>query len=148
VKDDLSPFAWYIGELVMEITVSGATSNVVHRNMVLIKAIDSQEAYEKAMQMGLKAETSYQNPEDQLVRITFRGISKLDAMYEEIEDGSELTFEEQIGLSANEIEQLITPKERLRAFVTPQPGKKHDPDYRSKEVMHMAIDYASNERSK
>jgi hypothetical protein len=132
----------YIAELVMEITVFGASRNVIHRNIVLIRACDPHEAYEKATQLGFKGETSYKNPDKQSVAIKFRGISKLDATYEEIGDRAELTFEEQVGVSNEEIERLIQPKEKLRVFVPPQPGRKHDPDCRSKQVMELAIDRA------
>lgn len=137
---------WYIAQLIMEITVSGALRNVVHKNLVLVRATSSNEAYDKAVGVGRKGETSYRNPDDALVRITFRGIGRLDEMYEDLEDGSELMFEEYIGVSPDEIERWIPAKERLQVFSAPTPGGKRDPDYRSKTVMEMAIDHVISER--
>jgi hypothetical protein len=138
---------WYIGELIMEITVAEAARNVVHRNLVLIRADSPDEAYNKALSFGQKAQTSYLNPQDRLVQTRFRGVSKLDVMYEDLEDGAELTFEEQVGVPKEAIEQSIPPKEKLRVFVPPRPGRRHDPDYRSKGVMEMAINSISRKNS-
>jgi Domain of unknown function (DUF4288) len=131
---------WYLAELVMEITVSGAARNVVHRNLVLVRAISGEEAYDKAVFLGHKAETGYENPKGQQVRITFRGIRRLEETYEELEDGAELTFEEFVGVSPDEIDSWIPPREQLTVFVPPKPGREHDPDYRSADVMRMAVE--------
>lgn len=130
---------WYISELVMEITVHGAASNVLHRNLVLIHACSPDEAYGKAIQIGQNGETEYVNPKDQQVHIRFRGVSKLDVIYEALEDGAELYYEEQRGVSESEIQKLILPKEQLEAFTPPRPGEEREPDYRSKAVVKEAV---------
>jgi hypothetical protein len=137
---------WYIGELIMEITVLGAERNVVHKNMVLIRADSPEQAYEKATHLGHNAETSYENPKGQPVRISFRGIATLESMYEELEDGAELTFEERVGVPLEELDRWIPPKEQLGVFVAPRPGREHDPDYRSKAVVEMAVDGLNTKR--
>lgn len=131
---------WYTSDLVMEISVSGSMRNVVHRNLVLIRAGSADEAYGKALRLGQEAETSYENPAGQLVQIRFRGVSKLDSMYEELGDGAELTFTEYVGVSPEEIEAWIPPREQLGVFIPPAPGRKHDPDYRSRTVIEMVLD--------
>jgi len=134
---------WYLSELVMEITVSGARRNVVHRNLVLIRADSPEQAYKKAIELGQKAESSYDNPKGQQVKHTFRGVAKLEEMYEDPEDGAELTFEEYVGISSEEIGKWIPAKEKLQVFVPPRPGSEHDPDYRSRKVMAVAGDMLS-----
>lgn len=129
---------WYIADLVMEITVHGASANVVHRNLTLIHAKSPEEAYEKAQQVGLTSETSYNNPKGQIVEIRFRGIGKLDVICEQLEDGAKLAFEELIGVSAQDIQGMIPRKDRLDVFVAPTPGKVRDPDYRSQAVVDRA----------
>ena len=69
---------WYVAELIMEITVRGATRNAIHLNLVLVKALSPEEAYEKAVRFGQEAETSYDNPLGQPVEIRFRGVARLD----------------------------------------------------------------------
>ena len=130
---------WYIAELVMEIAVHGSACNVVHQNLVLVRAKLPEEAFQKACQFGQNSETEYINPKEQQVQIRFRGISKLDVVYEPLEDGAELCFEEQRGISEEKIQHLIPPKERLAAFTPPTPGKAYEPDYRSKSVMEEAV---------
>ena len=89
---------WYISELVIEITVHGARCNVLHRNLVLIHSSSPEEAYAKAVHLGQDSETEYKNLKDQLVQFRFRGVSKLDVIYEPLVDGAELYFEEQVGI--------------------------------------------------
>ena len=129
---------WYVADLVMEITVLGATRNAVHRNLTLIRANSPTDAYEKALQFGRKAETSYDNPQGRLVTIEFRGVAQLDTLLEDLYDGGELTFEERVGVPPEEIRRMIPPRDQLRAFVPPKPGREHDPDYRSAAVVRMA----------
>ena len=81
----------------------------------------------------------YTNLKDQSVEIRFRGISKLDVVYDPFEDGAELCFEEQLAVPESEILRMIPPKEKLDAFTPPSPGKERDPDYRSKAVVEEAV---------
>ena len=124
---------WYIAELVEEITVSSDPRNVVHRNLVLIRADSPDEAYDKAIKLGYRGETSYDNPIGQLVQIKFRGLADLDVVYDEPEDGAELLFHREIGVAPDELAKLLRPRDKLRVF---QPPKQHEgPDYSSKEVL-------------
>jgi hypothetical protein len=148
MKQTSSGAEWYLAELVMEITVSGATRNVVHRNLVLVRAGSPDAAFDKAIHFGRAAETSYENPAGQFVQIKFCGLSKLELTYEDLEDGAELTFEEHIGVQEAEIEALIPPRNELSAFVVPKPGREHDPDYRSKAFIEMVVDQMEAEKRK
>lgn len=130
---------WYIAVVLMEITVHGARSNVLHRNLILVRATSPEEAYAKAIRNGKNGETAYTNSKNQPVEIRFRGVSQLDAVYEPIEDGAELGFEEQIDIPESEIQAMIPPKEELRVFIAPNPGQDKDPDYRSKAVVENAL---------
>ena len=130
---------WYIAELVMEITVQGARYNVVHRNLILINAHSPDEAYSKAIDNGKNAETDYTNPRDQRVTIRFRGVSRLDVIYDPLEDGAEVQFEEQLDVSEPEILRMIPPKDELNVFTSANPGRERDPDYSSKEVVKEAV---------
>lgn len=127
---------WYVAELVMEITISGATRNVLHRNLFLISATNADEAYEKALRLGSHSEQLYQNPQRQQVHHKFRGLAKLDNIVDgTLEDGSELAFAEYIGVSEDQIRRWVCPKRKLGAFSRFDPTRKFDPDYRSGEVM-------------
>jgi len=137
---------WYLAELVMEITVHGGRCNVIHRNLTLINAHSPDEAYSRAIRVGQEGETRYKNPKDQLVEIRFRGISRLNVVYEPLEDGSELLFEEELSLTEFEIQRMIPAKRDLAVFTPPRPGEEHDPDYRSKAVMQEAVNLVKKVR--
>ena len=139
---------WYIADLVMEIIVHGARLNVVHRNLHLIHAHSPDEAYEKAQKFGCGGETSYRNPKGQFVEISFRGIAKLDVIYEPLEDGAELAFEELIGVSSHDIQGMIPSKEQLDVFISPTPGRERDPDYRSQAIIDRALAMRSPDEAK
>jgi hypothetical protein len=127
---------WFVAELVMETTVHGASQNVVDRNLILVRATNAEEAYQRATYWGHWGEHSYENPAGQLVETKFRGISKLDAVIEDIEDGAEIATERIKGVPSDEMDRWIPPKERLEAFVPPPPfGVPYDPDTSSREVM-------------
>jgi hypothetical protein len=130
----------------MEIKVQGASRNAVHRNLILISALDAEEAYRKANEFGRREEVSYDNPQDQLVEIKFRGVSTLSAfVLGGPEDGAEVEFEEHLGVSEEEILRWIPPKGSLWAFRPPDPTATFDPDYSSKEVLREAAKFCRDE---
>lgn len=124
---------WYLAELVMKITVAGESRTVVHQNLVLVSALSPDEAYAKALKFGKDGQASYDNPDGKAVEITFEGISGLVQLYEELQDGAELTFREKIGLDREQIRTLIPPRDQLPVFRPPQRTK--GPDYTSGEIV-------------
>lgn len=138
---------WYLATMIEEITVEGDSRNVVHKNYVLIRADSPEEAYEKAHELGKNSDTSYDNPEGKLVQIRFRGLSELNVVYDELEHGAELLYEEFLGLSEERVRALLRPKKELGVFRPISPGA--GPDYSSREIAQEAkrlID-AESERS-
>ncbi len=128
----------------MEITVQGSARNVVHRNLILVLGTSAEEGYKRAADWGFRGEASYENPAGQAVEIKFRGISKLDAVIDELDDGAELTFEEIKGVEPAEIARWIPLKEHLEAFRSPRPfGETSDPDYSSRRVVDRVTEHLS-----
>jgi hypothetical protein len=125
---------WWLATVVEEIRVEGAKRNIIHLNYVLVRADSAENAYSKAMKMGKQASSDYRNPAGKKVRIRFRGLRNLDVIHDDLEDGSELMFQERLGLSEPAIRKLVRPKRQLEAFlpVRRRPGR---PDYMSKEIM-------------
>jgi hypothetical protein len=124
---------WYIAILVYEVKVQGDSRNVVHRNMVLIRADSPEDAYAKALSQGQEGEIAYKNPAGKLVRIGFRGISELSVVYDELDHGAELIYEEDVGVTEEEIEKCLRAKDELRIFRPSEPTA--GPDYSSAEVI-------------
>jgi len=130
--------AWYWAEVIEEITVEGDPRNVVHRNLVLIRADSPEEAYERALEIGKQHESSYQNPEGALVQTRFREARWLGCHTRQAGAWSrELLYQEDIGVSPNQIEKWICPKNRLPLF-RKEEGPDLRPDYSSKEIVDQA----------
>jgi len=124
---------WYVAEIVEQVIIEGDPRNVVHRNLVLIRADSPETAYEKALSFGRSSETDYDNSEGKQVHIRFRGLSDLNVIHDKLEDGAELMYEEKVGLTNESIERLISPKERLAVFRPIEHTK--GPDYSSREIL-------------
>jgi|ERR1035438_5285012 len=117
----------------MKITVADDSRNVVHQNLVLIRADSAEEAYEKAIQSGKKEEISYDNPAGKAVHFHFEGVSDLIDIIDELEDGVELDFHYTVAMPDEKIRSLVPPRDRLRAFLPPR--RAEGPDYTSAEIM-------------
>jgi hypothetical protein len=135
---------WFIAELIMEITVTGDSRNVIHRNHVLISASSNEEAYSKATLLGDRGATSYKNPAGEDVRIRFAGVADLDEILDPLEDGAEVLFRYAVDVPKQDLESLIPEKERLRAFA-PRTGAA-GPDYASAEIVDLVRTETGSER--
>jgi hypothetical protein len=85
---------WYLAEIVQQITVEGDPNNVVHNNMVLVRADSPEDAYARAVELGAARELSYENPEGKGVTIRFKGLHDLNVIHDELEHGAELIYSE------------------------------------------------------
>jgi hypothetical protein len=123
---------WYIARLVLEIVVEGDERNVVHTNYTLIRAENPDDALASALGLGRDSETSYLNPLGQLVRIQFIGVRSLNVVYESLEHGAELLFEEEVGVSKQELAGRIPRSEQLTVFCDPE--RLPHPNYASAAI--------------
>ncbi len=129
---------WYLADIVEEVRVEGDRRNIVHTNRTLIRADSPGEAHGKAVALGKRGNTKYKNPEGKTVTIKFRGLSELDVIHEELEDGAEISFTRDLAVSERAIKNLIPPKRMLRVFA---PIKPHSgPDYGSAEIIRQVYD--------
>jgi hypothetical protein len=128
---------WYVAEVVEEITVEDDPRNVVHLNLLLIRADSPGEAYEHALRLGKQREIRYENPFDKQVSIRFRGLKHLGVVHDELEHGAELRYSERIGVPEEDIAKLITPKEQLDVF-SPV-SRSSGPNYSSQEIIQEAM---------
>lgn len=133
---------WYVAELVQEITVEGDDRNVVHRNLVLVRAQSPEEAFSKANELGRNGEGKFPNPSGKQVLVRFRGLCSLDVVHDKLEHGAELVYSESIGMPESEITRLLVSKEELGAFNGVRVSK--GPDYSSGEVMTEAMKLISS----
>jgi Domain of unknown function (DUF4288) len=143
---------WYLADIVEEIKVQRDPRNVVHTNLVLIRADSPEEAYEKAFEIGKQKDDSYENPEGKLVTCSFRGLRDLNVIYDELEHGAELLYEEQIDMDETAVQKWISPREDLGVFAPIRRSER--PDYRAGDVVRELrarfpnLDLDLNENSK
>lgn len=127
---------WFLAELVEEIKLADENATVVHKNLTLIGASSADEAYEKSMKLGQSHEDSYPNPEGQLVTIRFAGLADLQPIYEELEDGAEISFTEILNVDQAEIKNWVKEKKALQLFQPIRPSPAFD--YSSREIVKEA----------
>jgi hypothetical protein len=124
---------WNLAEIVEQIRVEGDRRNVVHTNVVLVRADSADEAYEKALALGKLGNTKYKNPEEKMVTIRFRGLRELNVIHEELEHGCEITFSEDVGVREKRIKKWAIPKKKLGVFAPIQAPS--GPNYADREIM-------------
>jgi len=121
---------WYLAEIVLEFQIEAEPENVVHTNVVLVRADSPEEAYARAKALGQEGEAVYTNPHGRTVRVVYRGLSDLNVVDGELEDGTELIYTREAGLSESELAGRIRPKEDLGVF-RPRDTSQDGPDWDS-----------------
>lgn len=135
---------WYLAEIAEQISIEGDPVNVVHTNLVLVRADSPEDAYQRAMELGTAGEQSYENPDGKRVVFRFRGLHDLNVIHDELEHGAELIYSENTGLDESAIREWVTPKAELGIFrpITPSTG----PNYGSREIVEKTYERFPNLR--
>jgi hypothetical protein len=124
---------WYLANIVEEITIEGEWRNVVHTNLILIRADSPEEAYQKAMELGTEGEQTYDNIDGQRVTHRFRGLRELQVIHDELEHGAELSYREDIAVDESTIQKWVAAKEELGVFRPISPSAA--PPYGSAKII-------------
>jgi hypothetical protein len=127
---------WYVAEIIEEISVAHDDQNVVHKNLVLVRASSPEGAYVRALEIGRDGESTYQNPKGEAVTSRFRGLGYLDVLHDGLEDGAELLYQQRTSVSEKEIKGWIRSKEELPLFQ--DRVQAANPDYSSKDIVDEA----------
>ena len=107
---------WWLADLVVEFTLEDADANLVHYNLTLVRADSAEEAYVKSVKFGEQQESTYMNTDGKSVKARFRGLRDLLVVYDELQDGAELLYEEESDVSEERIVETIKAKENLSVF--------------------------------
>lgn len=124
---------WYLAEIVEQITVEGDPRNVIHTDLVLVRADSPEDAYQKALELGIAGDQSYENPDGKRVTCHFRGLHDLNVIHDELEHGAELIYSEDLDLDESAIREWVAPKEKLGVFLPINP--KTGANYASRDVV-------------
>ena len=125
---------WFLADLVQEIRVAGSKRNIVDVNYVIIRAASPEAAFARANALGKQSAICYANELGKKVTIRFRGLRNLDVIYDPLEDGCEIMFEEKLGVSEKGIKKMVRTKGQLEVF-RPIRVRRGRPNYSSKEIM-------------
>jgi hypothetical protein len=107
---------WFLADIVEELKVGDAEGSTVWINTHLIKATSPEEAYEKALSVGKLCEQVWTNKDGEQVISRFRGLRDLLLIYENLEDGAEIMWEQQEDVSEQDIQEMIRPRALLGAI--------------------------------
>ena len=117
-----------LADVVLEHQIESEPRNVVHIDTYLIEAGSPDEAFEKGMAVGRENEREYQNTDDRIVRVIFRGLRELNVIHDPLEDGSEIMYAEHVGVTEEKLQQWCRPREKLGVFA-PIEDKTDVPNY-------------------
>jgi hypothetical protein len=104
---------WFLADVIQELKVANAEDSAVWINTHLIRANSPDEAYEKALNLGKLYEDTWTNSDGEQVISRFRGLRDLLLVYEKLEDGAEIMWEEQEDVSEQDIQEMIKPRTQL-----------------------------------
>ena len=107
---------WFLAELIQQFAYANEDKLDVWVNTILVRASSPEEAHEKSLKLGETYNEKYINSDGVAVTATFRGLRNLYLIYDKLEDGAEIIYEELEGISEDEISAMITPKKQLVAI--------------------------------
>lgn len=98
----ISPVGWYVGTYLLRFVELEQQGNfeegnrfLCWENTVLVKAKDKLEAYDKIEAIGKEHDSPYKGGKEAIdVQWIYEGIIEIIAVYDELEDGSELYYSE------------------------------------------------------
>ncbi len=107
---------WFLADVIQELKVGNSEESTVWINTHLISASSPEQAHEKALIHGKLYEDTWTNPDGEQVVSRFRGLRDLLLIYEKLEDGAEIMWEEQEDVKEADIQEMIKPKAQLGAI--------------------------------
>lgn len=121
----ISPVGWYVASVLVRFEWYDEDKNNPNRrclaweNQILIKAKSPEEAYAKAVEYGeLHAEGEAWETDNQARKgkWQFEGLTSLLAIYDELEDGAEITWKRYENRSVKKVKSWVIPKAELEVF--------------------------------
>jgi len=122
--DDNAPLSpdmkWFIAETLLLYSIPAADSYVLHNNFVLTRAATPEAAVEIAERRGREWDDTFYNTDGHAVTGRFIGLRNLNEIYEELEDGAELLYEEFLPASEAEALQFVRAKDNFSVLRKPE----------------------------
>ena len=117
-----SPVGWYVCSYLLRFVELGQPNNddpesrfLSWENTVLIKATSIEEAYDKTIKIGEESTEPYKGgPQGVDVQWVLEGVTEVLPVYEEIEDGSEIMWNERPPRKLKSLRALIRKRDQFR----------------------------------
>ncbi len=121
-----SPHGWWVATIIERFQFDDEDTNNPRRrcraftNTVILKANDRESAYQKAREYGkcgIDGKSDWSDGNGRKGKWIFEGLSSLLPIYDEIDpDGTEILFDDDIGLSVGRVQSWVRKKSELEAF--------------------------------
>lgn len=121
-----SPVGWWIASYIQRLEWKDSpprTSRsrcLAWENTIVIKATDRQSAHRKAIRFGKRSANdkweTLGEPPGRLGRWVFEGITSLLPIYEPLDDGSEILWNEHSSITIESVRRRVRPKLSLETF--------------------------------
>ena len=113
-----SPVGWYVCSYLLRFVELAWTHKddpeakfLSWENTVLVKASSIDEAYEKTVSIGKKAKEPYQGGDSGVdVQWVFEGVTQVLPIYEALEDGAEIMWNERTPRKLKNLRSLVRQK--------------------------------------
>jgi len=125
MNKNLNPVGWYVATYIERFEFPDEDTSDPERrcrawkNTILIKAKSPEEAYRKAVQEAtLTSDTEWTKDNGRIKggRLVFEGLTSLLPIYDKLEDGSEIFWEDYPRSKVKTIKGMIRQKSELEAF--------------------------------
>ena len=121
-----APHGWWIASYLQRFEWQGAkpatrrSRPLCWENTVILKAKDREIAFRKAIALANSSATGkwqlLDDPPGHLGRWIFEGLTRLVPIYDSLEDGAEVLWQEYTHKSLGSLRQRVRPKAKLEAF--------------------------------
>lgn len=119
---NISPVDWYVGSYLIRFVELDEEGNedlekkfLTWENTIIVRATDLDEAYDKVVKVAEEGTAPYKGgPDGVPVQWVFEGVTSLLPIYEELEDGAEIIWEEHNPKKLKNIRKLVTPKKGFK----------------------------------
>jgi hypothetical protein len=129
LEKNKSPYGWWIATIVERYEHFDENKTNLNRrctawmNTVLIKADSRDEAYRKAIAQGKMSTDSICGPEGgRQGHWVFEGLASLLPIYEKLEDGAEIMWEQAVNITVKTVKTSVKEKRKLECFQDAEAG--------------------------
>ncbi len=117
-----SPFGWWVASYIERFEPENETSESLNRrclaweNTIIIKARNREEAFRKAEKVGKLGDGLKTKINGRTGVWRYEGLTSLLAIYEDLEDGAEILWNEHKNVSVKKVESWVKSKDQLETF--------------------------------